>query len=979
MVAITGSAGVGKTRIVQEVYETLAADQTYWPPSLIDGSGPLLSRQRKRVAPRQTHAVGGGEMPYLWLGVGCERGGGEPSDDVADLRAVIRQHLPSMFPETTSAAAELGEAAVDEALETAGGLLLEETLKAGVPGLGVVIAAVKVASEKRLERARRREAEAVERSVRTIDPTLNRAAELVEDLCRVQAARPELPIVLVVEDAHDASPALLDALHAMTAPDGQLKIRILVVTLAWGTEVIGDAIEHIPLGPLPDDDLADLVRHLAPGTSDPVARAFADRAQGNPLLLQLTLENKVVRDASAAGPIRLAVDQIAQLPATVPDALQTLWNQLDHTIQDVLCTAALQGPRFSRELVAKTSALYPRPDADTLIEQAARDRGWVRPIDGRYHEFVEQLHYELAIQHLSESTLPAQRVEAAAQLCVAIRELAAGMEVHELPALWAIHLRLAAELVSEGHADAIDLQAAFLSASALVRRYTGRENADRFITLLHALDDPIDDDWAAGDESLLLYAADYPHLVLERTGGDGEIPTPIGLAILRAAALVRLDDRASAAKILEEVVARRPAGSRGQARARRRLLASLLDLGEVEAALAHARTLIEATTSEDVRGLVALDLAGQFGRAGFREAKDELLAEGGTAARAQQLAASGQLVEALELVPPDGSHFTRLDRVHLAALADDSEAAFEELEAARRADPGDDPGLVDLYELDLLVRLGEDRAGQGAVDLVRDHPQQLIDHESEGWAPLETCLWAALGHGRLEELMNHIEPLIADRYTADRLFAFLETINDWGADEEAEVLAKRLQELGAIRSDADAWRTTKTALNSAMTRGDWDLAVRHLDQLIAKIPKEAMRAQALLQKAGFLLSARRFEEAIALLDELLKTRALTWDQRQLARFRRLLARFGQGQYHAVIAAARDPAFRVYPDYAAGVRIAEALALLRTGRTTGVPGLLDQAEAAAFDRDDLRMLARARKELETARVQHLLRAIFPDRR
>ena len=54
LISITGRPGVGKTRVVQQFYEGVAAKQLYWPRSLIDYDAPPLSRQRKRIGPRGT-------------------------------------------------------------------------------------------------------------------------------------------------------------------------------------------------------------------------------------------------------------------------------------------------------------------------------------------------------------------------------------------------------------------------------------------------------------------------------------------------------------------------------------------------------------------------------------------------------------------------------------------------------------------------------------------------------------------------------------------------------------------------------------------------------------------------------------------------------------------------------------------------------------------------------------------------------------
>lgn len=73
LVSLEAPLGWGKTRIVQELYGRLAAGQGYWPPALTpsDERDPL--KTRKRVHPGDFLVAAGGELPWMWWGISCER------------------------------------------------------------------------------------------------------------------------------------------------------------------------------------------------------------------------------------------------------------------------------------------------------------------------------------------------------------------------------------------------------------------------------------------------------------------------------------------------------------------------------------------------------------------------------------------------------------------------------------------------------------------------------------------------------------------------------------------------------------------------------------------------------------------------------------------------------------------------------------------------------------------------------------------
>src|SRR5687767_7146264 len=303
LVCLLAETGWGKTRIVQELYRELQrgqpADRAYWPPDLVAGSDPV--EHRKVVYPRNPRPPEGVSMPWLWWGVSCERrASGRPLGALFADHVQVRENLRALVEVATRRAGDrdlllgtLGEAV---------GL---------VPGVGTVLAGLKVASKwaKRLrdglQRRQERQRGSVDRAegvgVRVqVEPELELLRRFVS---------PELPLVLVVDDAHEADPVTVAFLRELL----QLSIPALVVCTAWPSTVEDQAVDEaaVPLAervtfggllaamaeegraerrvlqPLAPEELRQLVGVAAPRTTADRVDALLEVSSGNPLVLGL--------------------------------------------------------------------------------------------------------------------------------------------------------------------------------------------------------------------------------------------------------------------------------------------------------------------------------------------------------------------------------------------------------------------------------------------------------------------------------------------------------------------------------------------------------------------------------------------------------------------------------------------------------------------------------------------------------------------
>jgi hypothetical protein len=259
MVVLRGRMGTGKTRIVQELYRRLATefqgDPPVWPPSLTPEADSLLrhsgdpvaalSLARKATKLSRSGIANKGKVPWLWLGLDCDwdrNDGGE----LIDMERGIKQWVPSAFFEEYKIDGKGGgEVVVSEILQAGGATL---------PGGGLVIWAVKQAWGFLRKRGKFKRLVAREEGVLAWDIDEGRGAAAWSAIAAASARHPDLPVVLVIEDAHFADRATLDLLAMILSADFRAEIQERVEEFLGGLD--------------PDDEEAmKLRKHFESGIS----------------------------------------------------------------------------------------------------------------------------------------------------------------------------------------------------------------------------------------------------------------------------------------------------------------------------------------------------------------------------------------------------------------------------------------------------------------------------------------------------------------------------------------------------------------------------------------------------------------------------------------------------------------------------------------------------------------------------------------
>jgi predicted ATPase len=292
LIDLRGETGVGKTRIVHELYRRLVVDDPYWP-SAITGKN-----QRKAIYP---HAAPLGEMPMLmWLGVPCGReSNGAPLALLeAHLSRQLEAHARGFL--LRSARSEGRKAALATAAKAIVGLLGVDAINNILDLCGHYEELREVSNDLRRGRETSERKELFEVSSWVDENTVSACIDIARLL-----AENEIPLIVAIEDAHDADPTLLAFVRRLLVES----LGTLVITTSWPTAVnaqcdnqtgFGQMLQEIhasvpalrlDISSMQTGDLQALVinRLGASGNDDVLedSRHLAERAAGNPLHLML--------------------------------------------------------------------------------------------------------------------------------------------------------------------------------------------------------------------------------------------------------------------------------------------------------------------------------------------------------------------------------------------------------------------------------------------------------------------------------------------------------------------------------------------------------------------------------------------------------------------------------------------------------------------------------------------------------------------
>jgi DNA-binding SARP family transcriptional activator len=276
------------------------------------------------------------------------------------------------------------------------------------------------------------------------------------------------PLVLLVEDIHEAEPTFLDVLDRLV--DGTHDAPMLVLCLArpellelrgdWGGGKLNAG--SILLEPLSRDE-SELIVQNAGGARLAAAPRIVDAAEGNPLFLE-----QMVAMALESEPRELDV----HVPPTIQALLAARLDRLDPAERAVLECAAVVGREFSRDTVAD---LVP-PDLVAAVApclEGLTRREFVGPAAARSRDTVFRFRHGLIREAAYDAIPRATRAELHEELARRIERDPAAAEDEELLGYHleqAYHCRREVGAVDE-HARVLGARAASLLGAAGRRAY----------------------------------------------------------------------------------------------------------------------------------------------------------------------------------------------------------------------------------------------------------------------------------------------------------------------------------------------------------------------------------------------------------------------------------------------------------------------------------------------------------------------------
>jgi DNA-binding SARP family transcriptional activator len=253
----------------------------------------------------------------------------------------------------------------------------------------------------------------------------------------------ETPVVFLLDDLHAADEASLQLFHYL-ARHTHSRPTLLLAT--YRTDLIQEPAspfgallnslyreglrQNITLPPLPDEAIADLIRHKQGGSvDDSLLRRIVAATEGNPFFVEeicsaLSESNRLVRQD---GVWHLKTGRLPAVPSDLSQLLRERIRQSGGAVASLLEMASVAGRTFRLEILRRISILDETSLLDTI--DGALEANFVEPHDGAY-----QFRHELIRRALYQAQSLPRRQRLHARVAAALEEESAtGGSGHSLP------------------------------------------------------------------------------------------------------------------------------------------------------------------------------------------------------------------------------------------------------------------------------------------------------------------------------------------------------------------------------------------------------------------------------------------------------------------------------------------------------------------------------------------------------------------
>ena len=484
VVVLSSPPGWGKTRVTQEFYRRIAARQSmpaYWPTELVDDNGLLgesismnsLLHARKLVYPREVNVPKGASMDWMWWGVLChQRRNGEFGEAMFESVSQLDAHAAAI------AAPTKGQA-FDITMNLVGVLGALGVVALGAVGAALAVTGAGKAAFNNRELVTQLRAWWSQRKGTEVNLNRGRSTDDIGDLSRNLAqVTKNKPLVLVIDDAHDADESLIAVLDGLLS--AQAKVLVLITT--WPGALAQDqnrpiARWWVSLNSRPNDlarkedlqplETADL--RIVAGEDGLTTSAELSSLNGNVLALRASLRLPAVRREIDAGRTP-NLGRYAQGPDAV---FHEYWDDLPNGVRHVLAIAAQTGARYVPSLVVAVALHAGIEGAQRNLMAGVDVYRLAREIDETLHAFTDSLLYAVAEkrgreQELSDSDYSAIRTAIAS--AVLDSEFLDSLSIEARLLLHRQHVTLVREGLIQSNDSAAT--SAFIVAQAEAKQYS---------------------------------------------------------------------------------------------------------------------------------------------------------------------------------------------------------------------------------------------------------------------------------------------------------------------------------------------------------------------------------------------------------------------------------------------------------------------------------------------------------------------------
>lgn len=417
VVILSGPSGIGKTRLIQELFGRLAEEYDpyrFWVPTM---EGRDSNRPDNRIVPSRNDGVPSKHCGFAWVPIRClpapDGFGGPDSGSIIDAARLTRQlHIDRRLDRLRNRAliVLLVAVAVQGILSALGisGLGWVSPLL-GLIGLFAVLwdsaEAIRGVRDARRLRKRQRQAGG---DVGSEDP-----CEMIRKVTSKTALS-----VFVVDDAHFADEETLNVLgELLDSQKGQL-----FVVAKWATvepePLQGAGIEEwfaelgvtplmVTVNPIDDASMGELVKKFAPTLQFGEVASVATFSGGNPgtalFVLGLDKIQRLLRDQSRA--LDSLDVELKSLPPSNDDLIRVEWAYFPSQVRRLLAIAAQVGRTVPTGRLKGVFAKYLNESVDPLIGTARSPYRWLEEIDALVDRFSQENLYRFASGQASQELL----------------------------------------------------------------------------------------------------------------------------------------------------------------------------------------------------------------------------------------------------------------------------------------------------------------------------------------------------------------------------------------------------------------------------------------------------------------------------------------------------------------------------------------------------------------------------------------------